>query len=131
MGMRFAGTKTTPIHEQGSKYSYNFSGQAYLTNLIDGPHTITVYYGAVNRIDYVGTPQESIYYNRVWQATSQFYVQNKLTPSPAPTQTPNPISTTTLTGIVDNPLLIAGTVGIVAIAIGAGALIYFKKYHRK
>jgi hypothetical protein len=88
MGMRFVGTQNTTISEQGSKYDYNFSGQAYLTNLADGPHTITVYYGAVNKISYVGTPQEHISYNTAWQATSQFYVQNKLTPSPTPTPTP-------------------------------------------
>ena len=85
MGMRFVGTQNTTISEKGSKYDYNFSGQAYLTNLADGPHTITVYYGAVNKISYVGTPQEHISYNTAWQATSQFYVQNKLTPSPTPT----------------------------------------------
>jgi hypothetical protein len=87
MGMRFVGTQNTTISEKGSKYDHNFSGQAYLTNLADGPHTITVYYGAVNKISYVGTPQEHISYNTAWQATSQFYVQNKLTPSPTPTQT--------------------------------------------
>ena len=37
-GVRFVGTKTTTISEQDSKYSRNFSGQAYLTNLADGPH---------------------------------------------------------------------------------------------
>ncbi len=88
MGMRFVETQNTTISEKSSKYDYNFSGQAYLTNLADGPHTITVYYGAVNKISYVGTPQEHISYNTAWQATSQFYVQNKLTPSPTPTPTP-------------------------------------------
>jgi hypothetical protein len=88
MGMRFVGTQNTTISEKGSKYDYNFSGQAYLTNLADGPHTITVYYGAVNKISYVGTPQEHVSYNTAWQATSQFYVQNKLTPSPTPTPAP-------------------------------------------
>jgi hypothetical protein len=93
MGMRFEGTKNTTISEKGSKYDYNFSGQAYLTNLADGPHTITVYYGAVNKIGYVGTPKESIWYNTAWQATSQFYVDSKLAPSLAPTQTPKPSTT--------------------------------------
>ncbi len=81
MGMRFAGTNTTTIHEEGSKYRYNFSGQAYLTNLTDGPHTISVYYGAVNKIDYVGTSQEHVWYNSAWQATSQFYVDSNLATS--------------------------------------------------
>jgi len=88
--MRFAGTKTTAISSQGSVYGYNFNGQAYLTNLTNGPHTITVYYGAVNNISYVGSPDEKIIYNPDWQATSQFYVDSKLTPSPTPIFTPAP-----------------------------------------
>jgi hypothetical protein len=103
--MRFAGTKTTTISEQGSKYSYVFSGQAYLTNLADGPHNITVYYGAVNRISYVGTPQEQIIINPDWQATSQFYVVNNL-------------------------YYILGIVAIVIVVI-VGLLVYFKKYHKR
>jgi len=94
--LRFAGTKTTEI--QGDPvYKYNFSGQAYLTNLSDGPHSITVYYGAVNSIGYVGTPNENIYYNPKWQATAQFYVDSTITPSPtlapAPAHTPSPSPT--------------------------------------
>jgi hypothetical protein len=86
LGMRFEGTKTEIINEK--PYEYEFTGQAYLANLTDGPHTLTVYYGAVNKIDYVGTSQESIYcHDTIWQATSQFYVQNQPTSSPAPTQT--------------------------------------------
>jgi hypothetical protein len=60
MGMRFEGTNTTTIYENGSQQGFHFDGQAYLTNLADGPHNITVYYGAVNKISYVGTPQENI-----------------------------------------------------------------------
>jgi hypothetical protein len=89
-GMRFAGTKTTAIYSQGSVYGYNFNGQAHLTNLTEGLHSITVYYGAVNNISYVGSRDEKIYYNPAWQATSQFYVDSKLTPSPTPTFTPTP-----------------------------------------
>jgi hypothetical protein len=92
MGMRFEGTKTEIINEK--PYKYEFTGQAYLTNLADGPHNITVYYGAVNKISYVGTPQEHITYSTAWQATSYFYVQSKLTPSPTTTQTPNLTVTT-------------------------------------
>jgi hypothetical protein len=104
MGMRFVGTKTTTISEQGSKYSYVFSGQAYLTDLADGPHNITVYYGAVNRIGYVGTPEEQIVINTAWQATSQFYVVNNLP-------------------------YILGIVAIV-IAVIVGLLVYYKKRRR-
>ena len=137
MGMRFVGTKTATITDQGSKYSYNFSGQAYLTNLTDGPHTITVYYGAVNKIDYVGTPKESIWYNTVWQVTSQFYVQNKLTPSPAPTPTPSPIPTiSSLTptptvigvgsndsSILSNSVLIIAVIVVLCVCLVVGLLL--------
>ena len=88
MGARFADTKTTTVSEQGSKFRYIFTGQAYLTDLTDGSHTLTVYYGAVNKISYVGTSQESIWYNSAWQANSNFYVDNKLSPSPTNTPTP-------------------------------------------
>lgn len=91
--LRFAGTKTTEISGNPT-YKYNFSGQAYLNNLSDGPHSITVYYGAVNSISYVGTTTENIYYNPKWQATTQFYVDSILTPSqtlsPTPTLSPAP-----------------------------------------
>jgi hypothetical protein len=90
-GGRFAGTKTTEINSP--PYCYNFTGQVYLTNLTDGPHSITVYYGAVNNIGYIGSSNELIYYNPVWQATSQFYVDSK--PTPSPTSSPSPTSTNT------------------------------------
>lgn len=105
MGMRFEGTKTTTIYEKGVKNGYRFDGQAYLTNLVDGPHNITVYYGAVNRIGYVGTPEEQIIINRTWQATSQFYV-------------------------VSSFPYILGIVAIVIVVI-VGLLVYFKKYHKR
>ena len=85
-GLRFEGTKTTEIYGD-PVYWYNFSGQAELTNLADGPHNITVYFGAVNSIGLVGTPSESIDYNPIWSATAQFYVNSTL---PSPTQTPSP-----------------------------------------
>ena len=97
-GMRFAGTKTTEIYPEDPVYSYNFSGQAYLINLTDGLHNLTVYYGAVNNISYIGSPDEWIVYNHLsWQATSQFYVNSSLTPSPTPSPTPTltPIPTQT------------------------------------
>jgi|WetSurMetagenome_2_1015567.scaffolds.fasta_scaffold76379_3 hypothetical protein len=105
MGMRFEGTKTTTIYEKGIENGYRFDGQAILANLADGPHNITVYYGAVNRIGYVGTPEERIIINPTWQATSQFYVMNSL------------------------PYII-GIVAVVIVVI-VGLLVYFKKYHKR
>ncbi len=105
MGMRFEGTKTTTISEKGIKSGYCFDGQAYLTNLADGPHNITVYYGAVNRIGYVGTPEERIIVNPVWQATSQFYVVSSL------------------------PYIIV--LAAVVIVVIVGLLVYFKKYYKR
>ena len=115
-GVRFVGTKTTTISEQGTKYSSNFSGQAYLTNLADGPHTITVYYGAVNKISYVGTPQESIYYNPTWQATSQFSVDSHLTPQSTPSISPTP-SVPEFSWLALLPLLISLVSGALAIKL--------------
>ena len=77
MGMRFAKTSITTIYENGTRQGFNFEGQAYLNDLTDGPHSITVYYGAVNSIILVGTPLERIVFNPAWQATSQFYVNSK------------------------------------------------------
>jgi hypothetical protein len=94
MGLRFAGTKTTQILGDPI-YKYNFSGQANLTDITDGLHNITVYFGAVNKIGLVGTPTEWIVHNTSWQATSQFYVDSTLTPTPtlAPTPSPSPTPT--------------------------------------
>jgi hypothetical protein len=85
-GLRFAGTKTTEIYGD-PVYHYNFSGQANLTDLTGGLHSITVYYGAVNSIGLIGSPDEMIVYNPDWSATTQFYVDS--TPSPSPTPTPS------------------------------------------
>ena len=90
-GLRFAGTKTTEIYGD-PVYKYNFSGQANLTDITDGLHNITVYYGAVNSVGLIGSPSEWIVYNPSWQATSQFYVDSTLTPSPTLTLTPSPSS---------------------------------------
>ena len=88
-GLRFTGTKTTDISGD-PVYSYSFSGQANLTNLADGPHTITVYYGAVNSVALIGSPDERIMCNPTWAATSQFYVNSTLTPSQTLKPTPTP-----------------------------------------
>ena len=90
-GLRFAGTKTTEIYGD-PVYSYNFSGQANLTDITDGLHSITVYYGAVNSAALIGSPSKNIVYNPSWQATSQFYVKIE-TPTPSPTPTPAPTNT--------------------------------------
>ena len=89
-GLRFEGTKTTEIFGD-PVYKYSFSGQANLTDLTDGFHSITVYYGAVNSIDLIGSPSEWIVYNHnlSWQATSQFYVKIE-TPAPTPSPSPTP-----------------------------------------
>jgi hypothetical protein len=90
-GLRFAGTKTTEIPGY-SVYKYSFSGQANLTDITDGFHSITVYYGAVNSIGLIGSSGEWIVYNSHWSATAQFYVNSTLptSPSPVPTLSPTP-----------------------------------------
>jgi PKD domain len=82
-GLRFEGTKTTEIYGN-PVYRYRFSGQANLTDLTDGLHSITVYYGAVNSVALIGSPDEMIVYNSDWSATTQFYVDSALTPSTIP-----------------------------------------------
>ena len=109
--------------------------------MADGPHNITVYYGAVNKINYVGTPQESIYYrsidyNPTWQATAQFYVDSKLASGLTLTSSPTP-NNTTLTPtdnigpqidlVVSSFPYIIGIAAIVIVLI-VGLLVYFKKH---
>ena len=89
-GQRLAGTKTTEIYGD-PVYKYNFSGQANLTDITDGLHSITVYYGAVNNASLIGSPSERVVYNPSWAATSQFYVDSKLTSTPTTEPTPSPI----------------------------------------
>jgi hypothetical protein len=69
-GIRFTETKITGTYSGDNDHHYDFSGQAYLTNLTDGSHSITVYYGVLVN---VGSPYEFIVYNASWSATSQFY----------------------------------------------------------
>jgi hypothetical protein len=135
IGMRFEGTNTSTIYENGIKSGFHFEGQAYLTNLADGSHNITVYYGAVNKISYVGTPQERIYYNPSWQATSQFYVDSKLalglTLTPSPTPNISTLMPTVNTGphvdlVVSSFPYIVGIIAIL-IALIVGLLVYFRR----
>jgi hypothetical protein len=123
MGMRFEGTNTTTIYANGSQQGFRFDGQTYLTNLADGPHNITVY-------------QESIYYtNPAWQATSQFYVDSKLTTGLTITPSPTPNTTTLMPTVNTGPhvdlaansfLYIVGIVAMVIVLI-VGLLVYVKK----
>ena len=137
MGIRFEGTKTTAIYENNIKQGFNFDGQAYLTNLADGPHNITVYYGygPVNEISFVGTPQQRIIFNPAWQATAQFSVDSKLasgltiTPSSTPSQSIPTINTSSTLPDELNPAApyIILTVVIVIAAIASIALVYFRR----
>jgi hypothetical protein len=119
-GIRFAEIQMTGTSPTDSEH--HFSGQAYLTNLTDGIHSITVYYGVLVN---VGSPYEFIVYNASWSATSQFYVDTEatLSPSSIPQKTePQPEPTPFLTTLV---VASAVSVGI----IGAGLLFYLKKYN--
>jgi hypothetical protein len=118
-GIRFAEIQTTGINPVNSDYPYSFSGQAYLTNLTDGIHSITVYYGVLVN---VGTSNEFIAYNASWSATSQFYV---ITKNSSPT--PSPSLTTSQTAPEFTPIVVL--VLAVAVAVGAGALVIRKRQH--
>ena len=76
-GINFTDTQLTSTHPTDTDNYYDYSGQAYLTNLTDGSHSITVYWGVLVN---VGTPAEFIVYNESWSATSQFYVNTEVTP---------------------------------------------------
>jgi len=94
-----------------------------LPSLVQGAHTLTIYWGWY----FEGINQR---YEVSAYSTVNFSVNSKapsLTPSitKEPTQTPDSSS-----GFVDNPIVIAGIVGVVAIAVVGGSVIYFKKFHK-
>jgi hypothetical protein len=81
--MSYGGTKIADTQMiVTSQNKYQFNGQTYIPNLIEGPHNITVYWGA--------SSNNRIYYDESWSTTIQFYVINE-NPSPTPktTLTPN------------------------------------------
>jgi hypothetical protein len=139
MGIRFEGTNTTTIYENGVKQGFYFNGQVYLTNLADGTHNITVYYGygPVNKGGHVdGTSKERIIYNPTWQATSQFYVDSKLasgltiTPSPIPTDSqsmPSINKGPTLPAELNEPIVYIIAIVITLVAVASVSLVYFKR----
>jgi hypothetical protein len=135
-GGRFAETQMTGTSPTDSEH--HFSGQTYLTNLADGIHSITVYYGVLVN---VGSPNELIVYNANWSATSQFYVDTEATPAPSPTPTPAPSLTAspspepsqepTLLQETQNSepfptILVAASVITVAV-VSFALLVYFRK----
>jgi hypothetical protein len=138
MGTRFEGTNTTTIYENGRKEGYYFNGQVSLTNLADGLHNITVYYGygPINKGANVGgTSKERIIYNPTWQATAQFYVDSKLdsnltpTPSPTPSQSIPTINTGAILSVESNLSIvyIILAIAIAIVAVASISLVYFKR----
>jgi hypothetical protein len=124
-GTNFTETQMTGTPATDSER--HFSGQAYLADLSDGIHSITVYYGVLVN---VGSPHEFIVYNASWSATSQFYVITK-TPSPTPTLAPtltltsSPSLTTSPTAPEFTPIVVLVLVS--AVAIGVDALLVRKR----
>jgi hypothetical protein len=112
--MRYSGNKivNTQMTENSSQKPYydihNFSGQAYLTDLTEGTHNITIYWGVGRSID--------ILYNPSWSATSQFYVDSNSTAQP-------------LSGVdIPASLLPLGAAStLIVIVIVTGILVYFKR----
>jgi hypothetical protein len=84
LGTNFTDTKLTATHPTDVNHYYDYSGQAYLTNLNVGSHSITVYYGVLVNVD--SPTHQSIVYDQSWSATSQFSIQ---TPNSQPTQNPS------------------------------------------
>jgi hypothetical protein len=75
-GTNFTEIQLTATHPDADHF-YEYTGQTYLTNLTDGSHSITVYWGVLVN---VGTPAEFIVYDESWSATSQFYVNTEAAP---------------------------------------------------
>jgi len=156
--MSYGGTKIADTQMTvTSQNKHQFSGQTYILNLIEGPHNITVYWGA--------SSNNRIYYDESWSTNTQFYVINEnpsptpkttLTPnspipspSPSPTSKPNltqsPVPTSqtptpfpTLTSIttptqvssnylLDQILLTAIAIVIIILAIVSISLVYFRR----
>ncbi len=108
-GTKIANTQMTVT----SQNKHQFNGQAYIPNLIEGPHNITVYWGA--------SSNNRIYFDESWLTTIQFYVINE-NPSPSPTPkttlTPNsPIpspspSPTSKPNLTQNPVPTSSQIAI-------------------
>jgi len=156
-GTKIANTQMTVT----SQNKYQFSGQTYIPNLIEGPHNITVYWGA--------SINNRIYYDESWSTTIQFYVINEnpsptpkttltpnppipspspsltskpnLTQSPVPTSqtptpfpTPPPITTPTQVSsnyLLDQVFLTAIAIVIAIVAIASTSLVYFRRRRGK
>jgi hypothetical protein len=101
-GTNFTEIQLTATHPDGDHF-YEYCGQAYLTNLTDGSHSITVYWGVLVN---VGTPAEFIVYDESWSATSQFNVGTEATSFPT-------------------TLVVASGVSLPIVCLGL--LVYFKK----
>lgn len=87
LGTNFTEIQTTIDPNNEDNY-YDYSGQTNITNLTEGSHTITIYWGVLVN---VGTPYLQIVNNPAWSATSQFYVNCTPTQSQTPTTTQSPI----------------------------------------
>jgi len=88
-GINFTEVQTT-INPNDTNNYFDYSGQAYLTNLAAGSHNLTVYWGVLVN---VGTPAQFIVYNPTWSVTTQFNVNTGITPTQTPTLSPSPTPT--------------------------------------
>ncbi len=112
-GYKIVNTQMTENSPQKPYYDiHNFSGQAYLTDLTEGTHNITIYWGVGRSSD--------ILYNPSWSATSQFYVDSN--------STAQPLSGVDIPASL-LPLVAAST--IIVMTIAAGVLVYYFRRHKK
>jgi hypothetical protein len=129
-GTKFTEIQPTRPYPTDEGYHYiDYCGQAYLTNVNAGSHSITVYYGVLVNVN---SPNEMIVYNESWSSASHFYVTMDtptlspslsslptLTPTAAPeiASEPEPFPTT---------IAIGSAIAVVAV-VGLGLLVYLKK----
>jgi hypothetical protein len=148
-GINFTEVQTT-INPNDTNNYFDYSGQAYLTNLTSGSHNLTVYWGVLVN---VGTPAQFIVYDPTWSVTSQFNVNTGISPSQTPTLSPSPTLTVSPTitpsedptkqptptpvftgsnviadpGVNYTPALIVLSTIIVTVILGVAVYIYFRK----
>ncbi|XES78587.1 MAG: PQQ-binding-like beta-propeller repeat protein [Candidatus Bathyarchaeia archaeon] len=75
-GVRFTEVQGPKAVQYSIATDHNFSGQVELTDLTEGSHNITVYWGALIN-------NASVVYNANWSATTQFNVKTEKTASTA------------------------------------------------
>lgn len=120
-GVRFTEVQGPKAVRYSIATDHNFSGQAYLTNLTEGSHKITVYWGVLIN-------NKSVVYNANWSATTQFAIT---TEKPTPTQTLAPSPSENSPTFVASPHVPEFPLWALLPLIGVFTLMVYKTRGRK